>query len=75
MTSYKPEVQADHTGTWAGNALAFATEQEALEWASDLAARWYAVRHYRAVISDEPANRVRDPDGRVRVLGADLELA
>ena len=73
--SWKPEVQADHTGTWAGNALAFGTEQEALDWARDLAGRWYAVRHYRAVISDEPVNRVRDPDGRTRPLVPDLELA
>ena len=54
--SYKPEVQTDSTGQWYGNALRFATEQEAYDSARDLAARWFAVLSYRATKSDEPVN-------------------
>jgi hypothetical protein len=55
-TSYKPEVIADSSGKWCGNALRFATHAEALANASDLAARWTAVSNYRAVESDDPVN-------------------
>ncbi len=54
--SWKPEVQTDSTGKWYGNALCFATEQEAIDNAKDLSYRWYAVRNTRAVQSDEPVN-------------------
>lgn len=52
--SYKPEVQTDNTGRWYGNALRFATYEEAYANARDLAGRWFAVREYRATESDEP---------------------
>lgn len=54
--SYKPEVQTDNTGKWYGNALRFATYQEAYENARDLSLQWFAVRDYRATESLDPAN-------------------
>ena len=54
--SYKPEVIADSSGTWCGNALRFATEAEATANVLDLAGRWMAVRETRVVESDEPVN-------------------
>ncbi len=54
--SYKPEVIADDTGTWSGNALRFATEKEAQTYVADLAMRWTLVRDTRVVRSDEPVN-------------------
>ena len=62
MTSYKPEVIADSTNTWAGNALRFATFEEALASAKDLAARWTSVREIRAVESDDPVTHRFDAD-------------
>jgi hypothetical protein len=52
--SYKPEVIADNSGTWAGNTLRFATEEEAKTYAYDLALRWTAVRDTRVIESEEP---------------------
>ena len=40
---YAVEVQADSTGTWAGNGLTFDTEDEAKDYALDLYRRWSAV--------------------------------
>lgn len=54
--SWKPEVIADSTGEWCGNALRFATEREALDNAHDLSMRWFAVRDYRATESEDPVN-------------------
>ena len=51
---YKVEVQADNTGTWAGNALRFVTEGEAEAYALDLAIRWTSVRDWR-VVKEEPS--------------------
>ncbi len=56
--SYAPEVIADTTGEWAGNSLRFATENEAMEYAKDLAFRWFAVKHIRAIESDDPVNSI-----------------
>ena len=55
-TSYKPEVQTDNTGKWYGNALRFATREEAESNARDLMFRWFAVSAYRATESDDPVN-------------------
>ncbi len=52
---YKVEVQADNTGTWAGNALRFVTEGEAEAYALDLAMRWTSVRDWRVVEEEEPS--------------------
>lgn len=54
--SYMPEVQTDDTGKWYGNALRFATYQEAYENARDLSLRWFAVRDYRATECADPVN-------------------
>ena len=47
---YVVEVQADSTGTWAGNGLTFATEDEAKDYALDLYRRWSAVKEWRVVL-------------------------
>jgi hypothetical protein len=52
--SWKIEVQADDTGTWAGNALRFVTEAAAKMYAADLMMRWLAVREKRVVECDDP---------------------
>lgn len=46
---FKVEVQADRSGTWAGNGLTFTTKHEAEEYARDLMDRWTAVRDWRVV--------------------------
>lgn len=52
--SWKPEVIADNSGKWAGNALRFATREEAEANVRDLAVRWYSVRKTRVVESEDP---------------------
>lgn len=52
--SWKPEVQTDSTGQWYGNALRFATEEEAANNARDLSYRWLAVHAHRAAPSEDP---------------------
>jgi hypothetical protein len=54
--SYAPEVIADSSGKWCGNALRFATYVEALASARDLSMRWTAVREWRAIGSNDPVN-------------------
>ena len=54
--SFKPEVIADASGKWAGNALRFATREEAEANVQDLMMRWFAVTETRVVESDEPVN-------------------
>lgn len=54
--SYAPEFVADASGTWAGNALRFATMLEAEQYAFDLSMRWTLVRDTRVVESDDPVN-------------------
>lgn len=54
--SYMPEVTTDDTGKWYGNALRFATYDEALASARALSMRWFAVREYRASESLDPVN-------------------
>lgn len=61
--SWKPEVIADSSGKWCGNALRFATKQEAEEDVADLAMRWIMVRETRVVESTDPVNYMRK-DGR-----------
>ena len=55
--SWKPEVQVVNDDKWSDNAAAFKTEEEALQYATNLAARWTAVRNTRAVESEEEPNR------------------
>lgn len=52
--SWKPEVIADNSGKWSGNALRFATKDEAERYVSDLALRWLAVKSTRVIEVDEP---------------------
>lgn len=54
--SWKPEVIADSSGEWCGNALRFATKEEAEANVANLAMRWLAVRETRVVESDDPVN-------------------
>lgn len=52
--SFKPEVSADSSGKFYGNALAFATYDEALANARELSDRWVLVRDFRATESNDP---------------------
>lgn len=70
--SYKPEVQTDSSGKWYGNALRFATREEAEANARDLYGRWTLVRAYRASESDDEPNYRWDAAGLVALPGADL---
>jgi hypothetical protein len=63
--SFKPEVQADETGKWYGNALRFATRAEAEAQVADLMMRWMAVRDTRVVECDDPVN-YRYVDGQLK---------
>jgi hypothetical protein len=54
MKSFKPEVIADSSGEWTGNALRFATKEEAEAWVRDLSMRWTLVRETRVVETDDP---------------------
>ena len=62
--SFAPEVTTDSTGKWYGNALRFATREEAQANVDNLAARWFAVRERRVVESSDPVN-YRWIDGRL----------
>lgn len=54
--SWAPEVIADRTGQWCGNALRFATREEAEANVADLRARWIMVVDTRVVESTDPVN-------------------
>lgn len=56
MKSFAPEVIADASGKWVGNALRFATREEAEANVANLADRWMAVRETRVVESADPPN-------------------
>jgi hypothetical protein len=60
--SWKPEVQTVGDGNnWTGNALRFATEEEAKAYVLDLSMRWTRVTDTRAIEVDEPVNyRIKD---------------
>jgi hypothetical protein len=53
--SWKPEVIANSSCKWCGNALRFATREEAETNVRDLM-RWFAVRDTRVVKSDDAVN-------------------
>ena len=53
--SFAPQVIADSSGKWSGNAVSFPTEQEAQDYVNDLKSRWMAVRDTRVVEQDVPA--------------------
>ena len=54
--SYAPEVIADSSGKFCGNALRFATREEAQANVDNLADRWVLVRETRVVESSDPVN-------------------
>lgn len=54
--SFKPEVKTGAASEWAGNALRFATREEAEGNVRDLMMRWMLVTDTRVVESDEPVN-------------------
>lgn len=54
--SWAPEVIADSSGKWCGNALRFATRGEAEDNVRDLSWRWLLVRETRVVPSTDPVN-------------------
>jgi len=60
--SYKSEVIADSSGQFCGNALRFATREEAELYVADLAIRWTLVTDTRVVESDDPVNYRIDYD-------------
>lgn len=61
--SYRPMVCADRSGSFAGNALRFATPTEAESSARDLMSRWMLVTDIRVDPSQDPVNYCR-VDGR-----------
>lgn len=66
--SFKPEVQVSGEGDkWHGNALRFATREEAEANARDLSYRWLLVTGHRASESDDPVN-YRYVDGQLEAL-------
>lgn len=69
IVSYAPQVIADNSGEFCGNALRFATRTEAEASVQDLASRWMLVRETRVVKTDDAVNYVRI-DGRDMPLGA-----
>jgi hypothetical protein len=73
--SFKPEVIADSSGKWCGNALRFATRQEAEANVQDLMMRWFAVRETRVVESDDPVNYRYVAGGLERLLPAESTSA
>ena len=54
--SFAPEVTTDNSGKFYGNALRFATREEAEANAANLASRWLLVRETRVVEFTDPVN-------------------
>lgn len=65
--SYAPEVIADSSGQWTGNALRFASREEAEAYASNLASRWLLVRETRVIESQDRVNYTYVGDRLVEV--------
>ena len=61
--NFKPEVIADSSGNWSGNALRFATDEEAKIYVDDLMMRWTAVRDTRVLEVEDPVTACLDRDG------------
>ena len=54
--NWRPMVRTGTDPKWYGNALVFATKQEAEDSAIELSMRWLAVVDTRAEETDEPVN-------------------
>lgn len=67
FSSWAPEVIADGSGKWCGNALRFATRGEAEDNVRDLSMRWMLVRDTRVVPSTDPVNYRYGKEGLVAV--------
>lgn len=65
--NWKPEVQTGNDKNWYGNALVFATKEEAEYSAKDLFNRWLLCVGHRAVETDDPVNYRIDWDSREMV--------
>lgn len=65
MSSYKPEFQI--SGVWYGNAVRFATYEEALANARDKFQRWTMPTDYRASACEDAPN-YRYVDGQLEAL-------
>lgn len=63
--SFRPMVLVQ--GEWSGNALRFATRQEALDSANDLMGRWFLVHDVQVDESVDPVN-YRWVDGKLEGL-------
>lgn len=66
--SFKPEVQTNGRDEWSGNALRFATREEAEANVLDLMRRWMLVTGTRVVESDDEPNYRWTHEGLVRIL-------
>lgn len=67
--SYRGEVIADSSGTWAGNGCYYATREEAHRAVVELSGRWTSVRETRVVETEEPVNvRWNDATGKTEFL-------
>ena len=60
MTSWKPVVRTGSDPKFYGNAVAFATKEEAEYSARELANRWMLVVEHKAEESDQPVNYAID---------------
>jgi hypothetical protein len=67
MPNFKPQVFVQ--GEWAGNALVFATHEEALANARDLMRRWLLVDDVRVVESNDPVNYAWTAKGLIEADG------
>lgn len=54
--SFAPQVKTGEASEWAGNALRFATREEAEQNVRDLMRRWLLVTDTRVVETDDPVN-------------------
>jgi hypothetical protein len=64
--SWRPEVIADSDGKWCGNAIRFATKEEAEVYVADLKRRWTLVTDTRVVQCGDPVTNVLTKDGEGR---------
>lgn len=60
--SYAPQVIADSSGQFCGNACRYATPDEADNAARELSSRWMLVRETRVVATSDPVNYRWDPE-------------
>lgn len=65
--SFAPEVIADRDGKFVGNAVRFATREEAEGNVRDLMSRWMLVTDTRVVESEDPVN-YRWVDGKLEAV-------